>query len=393
KGACDGEEATDNPFALSCGEDNAVAQENFCTEYGDDEKCFQTHTGTCSVRPFGTEVPDYKDNEVNCLTHGNGVTYRSQRQLLCAVGAQAATAERCDTDTIAPVVCGTSDGPNSNPFAAFCANSANDGLNNDAARRLAVRQATLTHCLIEANAGVGVCAATSAGDIIKDLETDCKVGETSVTSRCTYTQYEDTQETYCTGANSVTVFDPNCEETTHGEVLAARRTECRKTGSALFKNVEACGTIVSDFCAERDINVLVDKTSGGGYLCEDKSGTAYADMRERVCGVSGNGGGGFAAVCKRTLELICIDAELIGTEVGEGRYNCRTSDVPTIISARQNYCAINDGELGCAPTLTALCTGASLVQTASNGYVCSDSIIDTVLTERRRFCATDVSGT
>ncbi|MCA8834584.1 MAG: hypothetical protein K8953_05800, partial [Proteobacteria bacterium] len=335
--------------------------------------------------------------DVNCLEHGGGVTYRPQRQLLCAVGAEAATAERCDTTHIAPVVCGMSTHENSNPFAAFCENAQNDGLNNDAAARLAVRQATLTHCLIAENMGVGVCAATSAGNVITGLETDCKVGVTSVTPRCAYTQYSTTQMTYCTTPGSEDIFDPNCKQGTHGEVDDARETECKKTGSVLFNTEEACTGIVARLCTAGGTSVLQSKTAASGYLCEDKSGTAYNNAREVLCGVTGKGTGDFAngltEVCKPTLARICMGKEF--TTAGMASYNC--AENAAFNGVREAACGATPtapNESDCMATRLRLCTGdgTGLVETAPNGYDCSASRIDTVLAERRRFCANPESG-
>ncbi len=405
KALCDGVDGEgdvlDDPFAVACdavSADNTEAQRLWCGNNGLDPKCESDFAGSCLARPFDTIIPYTEDaDEVNCLTLGGGVTYRLQRQLFCADGTEL-DETRCDTTHIAPVVCGTSEGPNSNPFADFCANSANDGLNNDTAARLAVRQGTLDFCEKAENSAKPVCV--NAGSDILALGSACADGVTSITAQCAYTQYFNVQEEYCTNIENETsnIFDDDCKETTHGGVLAARQVECSKTGTSSKDAGDAfCPGIVSDICTANSLDSSALTPTGpggsGGYLCKDESGTAYADARERACGADGTGSDGTLGIaCKRTLADICIDEKLIGTSVGKGGYNCRTSPDEAVISARQNYCALNDDEANCAPTLTSLCTGTSLVETASNGYVCSTSEVDDVVVERQRFCADPQGG-
>ncbi len=400
---CDGVDdlalGKDDPFALSCDtidRDNSEAQSLWCETNGNDSRCDNNHAGVCSVRPFATNAVSRSGDDVNCLEDlSKGVTastYAPQRLEFCATGRQGATDSNCDTTIIAPVVCANSEGENANPFADFCERATNDGQN--AAALLVTRQATVARCALIANVDMPVCVKSKFA--ITTLDRTCRDGAKSVTAECNYEKYSTTQETYCTTPNSDTVFDPNCEETTHGGVLAARQKECKKMGSALFKGVESCTKIVRDICTANDIGALTPKGSGG-HLCTDESG-AYALARERACGTDGRGAAGnLPAACKDTVEGLCVEDKLIETEVGVGRLDCSTNDDTDVIIARQNYCAMtaNAGKPNCAPTLTTLCTdedGMSLVQTASNGYVCSASRIDTVLAERRRFCANPQGG-
>nr|MCA8834191.1 hypothetical protein [Pseudomonadota bacterium] len=291
-----------------------------------------------------------------------------------------------------PVVCANSQGENANPFADFCEDAANDG--QDAAALLVTRQATVARCAMSENVDMPVCVKSRLDIVALDLT--CGDGATSVTAECDYEKYSTTQKAYCTSAVSDTVFDGNCMNGKHGEVRTAREEQCKKTGSVLFKDAEACTQIVIDICTANDIGALTPKGSGG-HLCTDESGD-YALARERACGADGRGAAGnLPAACEDTVERLCVEEKLIETEVGAGRLDCSTNDVSTVISARQNYCALtaNAGKPNCAPTLTTLCTdenGMSLVQTASNGYDCSASRIDTVLAERRRFCANPEGG-
>ncbi len=414
---CDGNDLTDKPFAFGCQDNNSVAQVRWCElelEVGsgvfpnqNKPECTDPNYA-CSIRPFGTAIYNTSGVAINCLTAGdndNGDTYRSDRQRLCAIGAEnngnanGAPDNDCDTAKIAEVVCGTSTGENSNPFAAFCATSENDGLNDDEAARLALRQDTLTHCLIESNRGKGVCRAESAGDIIDGLEEDCRVvGATSISSRCDYTQYVDTQKMYCAGADSNTVFDSDCVEGKHGEVLAARKIECAKTGSVMINDAEFCTEIVVGLCSAGGTSVLQSRTAASGYLCEDaESSTTYNDAREVACGVTGTGTGAFLgqlrSACIATIARICMGKEF--TTAGMAGYDC--AENTAFNGVREAACGATStapNESDCMATRLRLCTGdgTSLIQTASNGYDCSASDIDTVETERRRFCADPPQG-
>ncbi|MGU9962825.1 MAG: beta strand repeat-containing protein [Candidatus Halichondribacter symbioticus] len=394
KALCDGIGENDNPFSVACDRfnvDNSEAQNLWCGNYGDDAKCANNHSGACLERPFGEVVIARSGDKVNCLTHGGGATYALQRLLFCAEGRQGVTSTNCDTDIIAPVVCGTSEGENSNPFADFCDAAVND--EQDADALFATRQGTVAFCAMSENSAKPVCV--NAGADILALDVACRDGAESVTARCNYKKYSTTQMEYCTTPGSVDIFDPNCKQDKHGEVDDARETECRKTGSVLFKNVESCTKIVADRCNAGGTSVLQSRTAASGYLCQDKSGTAYADAREVLCGVSGTGiePNTLIDICKPTLARICMGKEF--TTAGMAGYNCAENDA--FNGVREAACGVipTVSDSNCMATRLRLCTdenGMSLVQTASNGYDCSASRIDTVLAERRRFCANPEGG-
>ncbi len=397
KALCDGNEVGDNPFALDCGTDNRDAQNTWC-DFGANSgkpECLTQHGSACSLRPFSTEVFSRNNTEFNCLTHTvpgePEPRYAAQRRLFCATGRDAPD-KNCDTTEIAKVVCANSRGVHANPFADFCDTSEKDEQNE--AALLATRQTVLSFCenIGTDNSAEPVCV--NADDDIIALNRFCDVGANSIMARCTYTEYVATQKQHCAGADSNTVFDGNCVNGKHGEVDAARKTECRKTGSVLFNEQEACTEIVAGLCSEGGTSVLQSKAAASGYLCIDKSGTNYNGEREVLCGVTGTGEGALTVECKATLVDICKDADLIGTSVGEGRYDCSTSTDTAVMNARQGYCADNASVVDCAPTLTALCmkddnsVGTEVATgVPANNYDCFNSAVEGVEFARQAYCA------
>ena len=262
------------------------------------------------------------------------------------------------------------------------------------------RQTVLTHCLVSSNAGDAVCVKSNGvingTDGTNGLETDCRVvGATSVTERCAYTQYQTTQEMYCTKIEN-NIFDTNCKDVTHGDVKIARQNECRlTTGTPTVIDREAkCLDVIADLCVVSAFELNSDK----GYLCgADVKGINYATAREVACGASGTGEGALIEQCKATLAVICVDAKLIETGVGLGLYDCSTSTDTAVMNARQDYCADNAGLPGCADTLATLCTdGDNSVGTATTNvgreYNCADSTIPQVVTVRQTYCRTNTVG-
>ena len=403
---CDGVGANDNPFAVECNSftedgNNVVAQNLWCGVY-DDPRCANRHAGACFETPFSTAVTPRSGDPVNCLEDAaNGVTadtYASQRQLFCATGREL-DKDRCDTPNIAEAVCAESKGGNANPFAVFCDAAENDG--QDATELLATRQLTLSHCKhpVDDNSGDAVCERTSG--VIADLDFACANGATSITAQCAYTQYADTQRAFCADAGSLNIFNADCKDGTHGDVTLARETECRRTTTAtpnVIDRATACPTIITGLCTA---NEFVQNFDDDGYLCgdEDLQGTNYADVREVACGVSGTGEGVLTEQCKATLADICVGAKLIETGVGAGGYDCSTSTDTAVMNERQGYCANNAGLPGCADTLTTLCAGDKSIGidvatgVPSNEYNCFTSTIIAVKTAREVFCAKDVAGT
>ncbi|MCA8834024.1 MAG: hypothetical protein K8953_02965, partial [Proteobacteria bacterium] len=409
---CDGREeagelGTDNPFNLSCGTNNSVAQELWCRDNGDDSRCTEVHSGACSVRPFDTITP-IRGDDVNCLEDSvAGVTsdtYASHRQALCAKGTQDlgndGDPHNCDTTEIAKVVCGTSDGENSNPFAAFCAGAENDELDDEAAR-LAVRQGTLDFCEKAENSGVGVCV--NAGSAIADLGSTCTAnGATSITEACAYTQYFNTQKAFCADKGSLNIFNAGCKtDGTHGEVTTARNNECRQITPTpgVTDRGKACPQIVIDLCVENEfVRELDNNDMDQGYLCgTNVDSVNYVTEREMTCGnarpLDDNPN---KDECNAFLTTLCTGSEFVDM-AGSQNYNCATD--PIFHSYRETQCGASGNGDGtrtndeCKATITRICDEGASLTTAGNGYDCLNSQIAEVITERRTFCATDSVNT
>ena len=404
---CDGVGDNDNPFSASCDEfnlDNTAAQIKWCEDNSGDFRCSgAAHAGACSERPFSTDVVPLRGENVNCLEDMDaGITaetYAPQRQLFCASGRELDKV-RCDTTEIATVVCGKSDDENSNPFAAFCANSANDGLNNDAAARLAVRQGTLDFCENAANSGVGVCERTSL--IIADLGRTCTGdGATSITEQCAYTQYAGTQRAFCADKGSLNIFNAGCKDGTHGEVTTARNNECRRTTATpgVIDRDTECPQIVIDLC---EVSAFVQKLDNNdleqGYLCGTNTNNVnYVTAREMTCGnARPEAGDTNETECNAFLTTLCTGNQF-DMAVGSQDYNCATD--PEFNTYRETQCGASGNGDGtrtndeCKATITRICDEGASLTTAGNGYDCLNSQIAEVKTERRTFCATDSVNT
>ena len=442
-GLCNGDDDKDEPFALACGTENHAAQLTWCSRGANSGKaeCLKPHTGSCSARPFGDAVKNYNGVPVNCLTHEtDGVlTYVTHRQSLCAEGAEVATALNCDTATIAPFVCGMDMNANYNPFAAFCLESANAGKSKD--EILMARQTVLTQCTDTNNDADLVCV--NAAKDIRELNTACGDGATSLEARCDFTEYEGTQQAFCAGETSVNIFNADCENGKHGNVTLARETECRRTTATpnVIDRATECPTIRARLCTADEFEL----NSDNGYLCgdEDLQGTNYEttreatcatrlttgddvanctlfldtlcegkefgtagtgdyyscagdttlnSKRETLCGADGTGSGTLTdGECTATITRICVDDKLLSDSVGDGGYDCAGNETPAVLSARRAHCATDQvTTAGCPDVLTTLCTGAnSFLDMAPTGagttFNCADAAY---LPQRREHCAT-----
>ena len=283
---------------------------------------------------------------------------------------------------------------------------------------------------------------------IRDLNTVCGVGETSLDDNCDYTEYQGIQEAFCAGENSINIFNADCENGKHGEVTLARETECRRTTATpdVIDRATECLTIRARLCTADEFALNLDD----GYLCgnENVKGTNYETTREGLCasrpsssephyancntflntlctgkefgtagltdgyncagdgefdskreercGTDGMGSGDDPLTngeCTATIVRICVGDKTLSDSVGDGGYDCAANQTNPVLYQRQDFCATSATTEGCPDVLATLCMkGDHSVRTdvptnvSSNVYSCAGNTTGEVILARQTYC-------
>ncbi|MCA8834950.1 MAG: hypothetical protein K8953_07665, partial [Proteobacteria bacterium] len=144
-------------------------------------------------------------------------------------------------------------------------------------------------------------------------------------------------------------------------------------------------------------SLKIDAPTGvTGKTFDCATGDAYRPQKREYCARDGKDGTGG---CPSVITTLCEDDKSVQIAVATGvdsrDYNCSTSTVANVVSAREAFCRENTGNNLCTTTIVGLCSDNEFeLKADGETYVCGDEVIgDTNYQEKREAtCESDLTG-